>query len=151
MSRQDLHPSPWMTRRTFRRFASQVNDGASVDSVANPSSDQRGKPGAPPAPRGSSPTSPQPPRFRPRTTWIVFALVLLGLNFYFGVRANRPPARVRVPYSPFFLQQVREGHVKSITSKGTAIQGTFSQKERYAGSKPTTRFKTEIPAFADTK
>src|SRR5206468_12141853 len=31
----------------------------------------------------------------------------------------------------------------------TAIQGTFTQKEQYAGSKPTTRFQTEIPAFAD--
>src|SRR5207237_3491995 len=31
----------------------------------------------------------------------------------------------------------------------TAIQGTFRQKEQYAGSKPTTRFRTEIPAFAD--
>src|SRR5207249_4526932 len=39
--------------------------------------------------------------------------------------------------------------VKEITSKGTAIQGTFTQKERYAGSKPTTRFRTEIPSFAD--
>src|SRR5213078_3481236 len=29
------------------------------------------------------------------------------------------------------------------------IQGTFTQKLQYAGSKPTTRFETEIPAFAD--
>src|SRR5207244_5604771 len=57
----------------------------------------------------------------------------------------------RVPYSPFFLAQVSAGHVKEITSKGTAIQGTFTQKEQYAKSKPTTRFQTEIPAFADTK
>ena len=47
-----------------------------------------------------------------------------------------PPSRVRVPYSPFFLEQVREGHVKEITSKGTAIQGNFTQKQRYAGSEP---------------
>jgi cell division protease FtsH len=44
---------------------------------------------------------------------------------------------------------VTDGHVKDITSKGTAIQGTFTQKQRYAGSKPTLRFRTEIPAFAD--
>src|SRR5207237_5838314 len=31
----------------------------------------------------------------------------------------------------------------------TAIQGTFRQKEQYAGSKPTTRFRAEMPAFAD--
>jgi cell division protease FtsH len=81
--------------------------------------------------------------------WILFALALLAFNFYFGARAMQPQSRVRVPYSPFFLSQVRAGHVKDITSKGTAIQGTFTQPESYAGSKPTTRFKTEIPAFAD--
>src|ERR687885_1534239 len=108
---------------------------------------QRGEP--PPAPRGSTPTSPQPPRFRPGRAWILFALLLLAFNFYVGSRATQPAARVRVPYSPFFLQQVREGHVKSITSKGTAIQGTFTRKLQYAGSKPTTLFKTEIPAFAN--
>ena len=107
----------------------------------------------PPAPRGSSPTPPpptQPPRFRISRGWILFALALLAFNFYLGSRATEPASRVRVPYSPFFLGQVRESHVKEITSKGTAIQGTFNRKERYAGSKPTTRFRTEIPAFADT-
>src|SRR5438874_2028462 len=103
---------------------------------------------SPPAPRGSSP-APKPPGFRPSRRWIIFALALLAFNFYLGSRANQPPSRVRVPYSPFFLRQVRVGHVREITSKGTAIQGTFTQKERYAGSKPTTRFRTEIPAFAN--
>jgi cell division protease FtsH len=103
---------------------------------------------APPAPRGSPPP-PQRPRFRPTWVWVVLFLALLAFNFYVGSRATQPPSRVRVPYSPFFLDQVRAGHVKEITSKGTAIQGTFTQKERYAGSKPTTLFQTEIPAFAD--
>jgi cell division protease FtsH len=44
---------------------------------------------------------------------------------------------------------VSAGHVKEITSKGTAIQGTFTRKQQYAGNKPTTRFRTEIPAFAN--
>jgi cell division protease FtsH len=79
----------------------------------------------------------------------VFALVLLGLNFYLSSRATQPPARVRVPYSPFFLNQVRDGNVDAITSKGTAIQGTFKKKVKYQDSKPTTRFRTEIPAFAN--
>ena len=79
----------------------------------------------------------------------MFALALLALNFYVGSRATEPASRVRVPYSPFFLNQVSAGHVKEITSKGTAIQGTFTQKERFGKSKPTTRFRTEIPAFAD--
>ena len=63
--------------------------------------------------------------------------------------ATKPISRVRVPYSPFFLSQVDEGHVKEITSKGTAVQGTFTQKVTYQDAKPTTRFRTEIPAFAD--
>jgi cell division protease FtsH len=113
-----------------------------------PRADDRQKKSAPPAPRGSSPNGP-PSRFRPSRTWILFALALLALNVYFGSRATQPPPRVRVPYSPFFLQQVRAGHVQQITSKGTAIQGTFTQKLRYARSKPTKRFRTEIPAFAD--
>jgi len=101
----------------------------------------------PPAPRGSSPTSPRPPRFRVGRGWILVFVGLLAINFYASTRATRPISRVRVPYSPFFLQQVTAGHVKQITSKGTAIQGTFKAKERYAGSKATRLFATEIPAF----
>ena len=81
--------------------------------------------------------------------WILVFLALLALNFYIGARATEPPSRVRVPYSPFFLNQVNAGHVEEITSKGTAIQGTFTRKLAPSGSKPTTLFKTEIPAFAD--
>ena len=82
--------------------------------------------------------------------WILLALVLLAVNLFFGMRANQAPSRVRVPYSPFFLGQVRAEHVKEITSKGTAIQGTFTEKITFDDQKPTTDFKTEIPAFADT-
>ena len=61
-----------------------------------------------------------------------------------------PESRVRVPYSPFFLQQVKTGNVEEITSKGTDIQGTFKKEVTFEDSKPTTRFRTEIPAFANT-
>jgi cell division protease FtsH len=104
----------------------------------------------PPSPRGSSPTPPKRPSFRPGPGWIVFFLVALALNIFLSTRATEPASRVRVPYSPFFLAQVRTDHVDSITSKGTAIQGTFTQKLRYAGSKPTKLFRTEVPAFANT-
>jgi cell division protease FtsH len=117
-------------------------------STASPPPSPRGS-STPPS-RGSSPTPPQPPRFRPGRGWIAFFLALLAVNFFLTTRATQPSSRVRVPYSPFFLQQVTDGHVKSITSKGTAIQGTFAQKEQYNGSKPTRLFKTEIPAFANT-
>ncbi len=111
--------------------------------------DQRKDASPPPAPRGSSPTGPQQRRFKIPRAWIFFGLLLLAFNFYFGTRATKPPSRVRVPYSPFFLDQVRAGNVSGITSKGTAIQGAFTHKERYGGSKPTLRFRTEIPEFAN--
>jgi cell division protease FtsH len=101
-------------------------------------------------PRGSSPTTPQePPRFRFGRAWIIFALALLALNIYISSRAAEPTSRVRVPYSPFFLNEVNAGHVKEITSKGTAIQGTFTEKIKAGKSAATTNFQTEIPAFAD--
>jgi cell division protease FtsH len=108
---------------------------------AKPPSTQRGSP---------SPTPEQQPRFRLSRWWLLIGLGLLTLNFYIGSRVMEPAERVRVPYSPFFLNQVNTGNVKEITSKGTAIQGTFAKPEAYQDSKPTTRFRTEIPAFADT-
>ena len=79
----------------------------------------------------------------------MFALVLLAINFFVASRATESTSRVGVPYSPFFLNEVNAGHVKEITSKGTAIQGTFTEKVKYANNDPTTDFKTEVPAFAN--
>ena len=58
--------------------------------------------------------------------------------------------RLSVPYSPFFLEQVREGNVVEITSEGTTIQGAFDRPQSYGDSEPRQEFETEIPAFADT-
>ena len=80
---------------------------------------------APPAPGGSSPTPPQRPRFGVSPRWIIFFLVLLAFNLFVATRTMGPESRVRVPYSPLFLQQVRTGNVEEITSKGTDVQGTF--------------------------
>jgi cell division protease FtsH len=104
---------------------------------------------APPS-GGTPPEPPKRPRFSFSRWWILFALSLLVLNYWAGSRANQGPSRVRVPYSPFFLQQVQTGNVSQITSKGTAIQGTFRKAQRYDKSKPTRLFKTEVPSFADT-
>jgi cell division protease FtsH len=108
---------------------------------------QRPGPAAPPSAPGDKP-APTRPRFR---WWLLTVFAgLLVVNYYLGSRATQAPARVRVPYSPFFLQQVRGGNVAQITSKGTAIQGTFEKATTYQGSHATSKFKTEIPAFADT-
>jgi len=105
--------------------------------------------GTPPDARGDTP-APRRPRFGISGRWIVFGLIVLGVNLFLSSRAMEPASRVRVPYSPFFLDQVKAGHVKEITSKGTAIQGTFDRELTYEDSKPTERFKTEVPAFADS-
>jgi cell division protease FtsH len=104
----------------------------------------------PPRARESSPTPPQRPGFRLSPRWIVFFLAVLALNLFISTRAMDPESRVRVPYSPFFLQQVRTSNVEEIRSKGTDIQGTFSRRVTFDDSEPTTRFRTEIPAFANT-
>jgi cell division protease FtsH len=93
----------------------------------------------------------QPPRPRFRIGWwLAWIVALLAFNYWAATRATKGPPRVRVPYTPFFLQEVRGGHVASITSKGTAVQGTFNVSVSYAGSKKTKLFQTEIPAFANT-
>jgi cell division protease FtsH len=104
----------------------------------------------PPAPRGSSPTPSQRPGFRLSPRWIVFFLAVLALNLFIANRAMEPDSRVRVPYSPFFLQQVNTDNVEEITSQGTDIEGTFKRRVIFGDSEPTTRFRTEVPAFANT-
>jgi cell division protease FtsH len=112
--------------------------------------DDRSAARPPPRARESSPTPPQRPGFRLSPRWIVFFLAVLALNLFISTRAMDPESRVRVPYSPFFLQQVRTSNVEEIRSKGTDIQGTFSRRVTFDDSEPTTRFRTEIPAFANT-
>jgi cell division protease FtsH len=108
-------------------------------------------PAAPPSPaQQQKPAPPPKPRFR--FSWRLAALfvVLLAVNYWISARAIHSTNRIRVPYSPFFLDQVKKGDVVSITSKGTAIQGTFKTATSYAGSKASTEFQTEVPAFANT-
>jgi len=82
--------------------------------------------------------------------WLAFTAGLLAVNYIVGSWVTRAPARVRVSYSPTFLGAIHEGRVAEITSKGATIQGVFKQPQSYDGSKPSTRFQTEIPSFADT-
>jgi cell division protease FtsH len=76
--------------------------------------------------------------------------VMLIANVWIANRATAV-SRPRVPYSPFFLEQVRLGNVAEITSKGTAVQGRLrrSAVDTTAGHRRVEFFKTEIPAFAD--
>ena len=88
-----------------------------------------------------------------RQRYIFYAVgisVLLLFNIWAANNAFQAN-RVRVPYSPFFVQQIRAGNVASITSTGTAIQGRLKHAVKPAvGEKAALDFSTEIPSFADT-
>jgi cell division protease FtsH len=82
--------------------------------------------------------------------YVVLLAVMLGVN-YWGAHRVTQVTRIRVPYSPFFLQQLRSGNVVSVTSTAAELQGSFAQATKPAGaSTAATHFVTEIPSFADT-
>jgi len=92
-----------------------------------------------------------PPHRRPGFLW--FVLILIAVN-WLSVLLFRPSTgqqRVTVSFNPFFLQAVQSGEVKSISSTGNTVEGTFKFKLRYPPSDkhatPTTLFRTEIPTF----
>jgi cell division protease FtsH len=95
-----------------------------------------------------------PPPHRVRWFWIFF-LVLLAIDWA-AVLMTEPGGqrRVKIPFSPYFLEQVQAGQVKSISSKAGAIDGTFKTKVRYPASDhnatPTTLFATQVPTFWNT-
>jgi len=107
-----------------------------------------------PAPdgRGMPEEHKPPPPHRMRGFWIL-VVALLAVNWIF-VLAFQPSSgepRVKVPFSPYFLNQVQAGQVKSISSKGNTVQGTFTTKLRYPANDskatPTDQFSTEVPTF----
>src|SRR5437764_1272993 len=62
-----------------------------------------------PAPdgRGGETTPERPPTGRnPRWLVVVVVLALLGLNLWISSQALKPNPRIRIPYSPTFLNQV---------------------------------------------
>ncbi len=98
----------------------------------------------------------RPPRLSNRSDRIVLYLILiatmLGINYWAAHRVVTVVPRIKVPYSPFFLDQVRTGNVSSITSIGTEIQGDFRHATKPAGTATAaTHFSTLMPAFADSQ
>jgi cell division protease FtsH len=121
------------------------------------------------APRGNAkPGAPGQPNVPPRTTWMVFLIILL-MN-YLLVRLVLPGTEdpVTIPYT-VFKQQVANGNVSAIYSKGNTIEGrsvepiTWPPPEekknakdiplapKSASSPPRESriFTTELPAFVD--
>ncbi|HEV7942995.1 MAG TPA: ATP-dependent zinc metalloprotease FtsH [Solirubrobacteraceae bacterium] len=96
------------------------------------------------------PTGPPPHR---RRGFLWFVLILIAFN-WLSVLLFEPSAgeqRVTVSFNPFFLQEVKAGQVKSISSTGYTIQGTFKVKLRYPSgdskATPSKQFATEVPSF----
>jgi cell division protease FtsH len=106
-----------------------------------PAPDGRGTPAAPPAP---------PPHRQPRFLVVVLFVVAANWASVLLFSPGDQP-RVRVPFSPYFVQQLQAGRVKSISAKGNTIAGSFATKLRYpagdAKAKPTALFSTEVPTF----
>jgi cell division protease FtsH len=108
-----------------------------------------------PAPdgRGTPEQAPKGPPAHRRPGFLWFVLVLIALNWlsvlFFQPSPSQP--RVTVSFNPYFLEQVKSGEVKSISSKGDTIQGTFRSKLRYPPTDkkatPSTLFATEVPSF----
>ncbi len=96
--------------------------------------------------------NPGPPPHRLRGFWY-FVIALIALNWLSVLffQPNSGEARVTVPFSPYFLTQVKADKVETIASKGDTIQGKFKTKLKYPindkTAKPTKLFATQVPSF----
>jgi cell division protease FtsH len=108
-----------------------------------------------PAPdgRGMPEHTPSGPPAHRRPAFLYFVIALLAIN-WLSVLFFQPSSgeqRVTVPFSPYFLEQVKAGKVSSVNTKGDTVQGHFKEKLRYPPSKkkatPTKLFATQVPSF----
>ncbi len=110
-----------------------------------------------PAPDGRGAQGGGRPPGPSRSRWWIaaFVVVLLGLNLWISSQALKPNAPIRIPYSPTFLTQVKDGNVKEISSTGDAIQGTFKKAIKYPANdksaQQSTNFATQVPSFANNQ
>jgi cell division protease FtsH len=108
-----------------------------------------------PAPDGrGAPEAAKPPMLPRNRRFLMILLGLLALNLVLSFVSGRPADRARVPYQPFFVQQLRAGNVREITSQADALEGDLKKAASYdaPGSKKPVqvkRFTTQIPGFID--
>jgi cell division protease FtsH len=77
--------------------------------------------------------------------FLTFLVLLLALNYLFVALLAPEEERTRIPYTPAFIEQIEQGNVKEISSRGETVQGEFKNKVNDAQ-----RFETEVPTFANT-
>ncbi len=84
---------------------------------------------------------------RRRTFWLI-VVVLLALNWAIASSILGGDDRLHVPYTSF-LEEVEEGNVEEVTSRGETIQGRFDTAvSDSSGNRWSTAFETERPTFA---
>ncbi|MET0973879.1 MAG: ATP-dependent zinc metalloprotease FtsH, partial [Thermoleophilaceae bacterium] len=82
--------------------------------------------------------------------FIAILLALFVLNWLIVAVFAPPEKRIKVPYSPTFLQEVRKGNVKEISSTGDTVKGEFKKEVEYKGDSAK-GLETEIPTFANDR
>ena len=95
----------------------------------------------------------------PQPWWLLALAILVG-NYFVTRMLSPESTAITIPYT-FFKQQLVDGNVASVTSRGDAISGRFKKEVTYTppkdpsspGADPqsqtSTRFKTQRPTFAD--
>jgi cell division protease FtsH len=92
----------------------------------------------------------QRPRLGLGRRFLLIVGVLLLLNYLTVSIFGPQEERIRVPYSPFFLDQVRTGNVREIASKGETVTGKFKKEVKDPdGDETSDEFETEVPTFAN--
>ena len=108
-----------------------------------------------PAPDGrGAPPEPKPPMIPRSRMFLAILLGLLVVNVVLSFITRGPADRERVPYQPFFVEQVKAGNVEEISSQENSIEGDLTHAATYdppGDAKPitVTSFETEVPAFMD--
>jgi cell division protease FtsH len=82
--------------------------------------------------------------------FITILVALFILNWLVVAVFAPPENKIKVPYNPTFLTEVRAGNVKEISASGDTVDGEFKKKVTYK-SDSATRFETEIPTFANRR
>src|SRR5829696_6636282 len=95
------------------------------------------------------------PKKQPMIPWsprrfITILVALFVLNWLLVAVFAPPEKRIKVPYSPTFLQEVRKSNVEEISSTGDTVKGEFKQSVRYKDDSAK-GFETEIPTFANDR
>jgi cell division protease FtsH len=133
---------------------SELAPDSPADSSTPPKADRSGW-RVDPAPdgRGAPPAS-KPPMIPRSRTFIAILVGLLVVNLVISFVTGGPTERERIPYQPFFVDQVKAGNVQEISSQEDSIEGELKNEATYdppGDAEPikVTNFETEVPAFID--